>query len=375
LRLLHFADVHLGMTNFGRLIPSMGIHSRVLEYLDALDQICGAAEDLKVDLIVFAGDAFRSRSPNPTLVTLLSHRIVRLANLAPVVMVVGNHDRQRVGMKQHSISIFDNLGAKYPIVVSDAISAYHVLDGVTVITLPWMYDSSSMVDNLECMYTSIDDAQGLRILVGHCTVETARVGSYSFRMDDETIYPLDTFYGEDLDYVALGHVHRHQCLCDDPPVVYSGSIQQVDWSERDYDHGYILADVSCGHVEWDFHKLDIRRMVQLNVSYHEALSVIRTSELDDTILRIHVHDIPAKITNDKLRHLLLDELESFVDCCVDGIFPVRDEPTRPKVVPADVMSYDPRLMMLRYLREMYDKTYATTLQRAALKLMKEIDDR
>ena len=35
-----------------------------------------------------------------------------------------------------------------------------------------------------------------------------------------------------LDYVALGHIHKRQVLGEDPPVVYAGSLQSASTSAR-----------------------------------------------------------------------------------------------------------------------------------------------
>ena len=59
IRLLHFADAHIDIANYGRHDPETGLPMRVVDFLGALDQIIDAALKEKVDLVVFAGDAYK----------------------------------------------------------------------------------------------------------------------------------------------------------------------------------------------------------------------------------------------------------------------------------------------------------------------------
>ena len=106
IRVLHFADVHAGMGNFGRLEASTGISSRISDYLQRLDEMIRYAREGDVDLIVFAGDAFKTRSPNQTYQRELGNRIRHLAGLAPLDMLAGNHDLPRHKAKASAIEIF-----------------------------------------------------------------------------------------------------------------------------------------------------------------------------------------------------------------------------------------------------------------------------
>jgi exonuclease SbcD len=64
--LLHFADAHIDMANYGRHDPQSGLPLRVLDFLKSLDTIVDTAISEKVDLVLFAGDAYKDRSPAPT---------------------------------------------------------------------------------------------------------------------------------------------------------------------------------------------------------------------------------------------------------------------------------------------------------------------
>ena len=83
IRVLHFADVHIGMENYGRTDPDSGVSSRVSDFLARMDDMIAFARDGDVDLVIFAGDAFRSRSPNQTYQREFAGRVQALAPIGP----------------------------------------------------------------------------------------------------------------------------------------------------------------------------------------------------------------------------------------------------------------------------------------------------
>jgi exonuclease SbcD len=106
---LHFADLHVGMENYGQLDPQTGISSRIRDFLDRLDEIVDFAIDHDADLVVFAGDAFKTRDPDPTQQREFARRIKKLADRIPVFMLVGNHDIPGIAARATSIDIFRTL--------------------------------------------------------------------------------------------------------------------------------------------------------------------------------------------------------------------------------------------------------------------------
>jgi exonuclease SbcD len=75
-----------------------------------------------------------------------------------------------------------------------------------------------------------------------------------------------------LDYVALGHIHKHQDLSKggQPPIVYPGSIERIDFGEVREKKGFVLADVAKGNTKWQFVTLKTRRFVDLNIEADSA---------------------------------------------------------------------------------------------------------
>ena len=129
------------------------------------------------------------------------------------------------------------------------------------------------------------------MLLGHCTVATAKPSdNYEFETHfgpDSMVYPLEMFCDDVWDYVALGHIHKHQCLCDNPPVIYAGSIDRCNWGERDGAKGFILAEVEVGEVVWEFVDLRTRPMIQIEATY-DKLSSVADVDVEDAIVRVLV---------------------------------------------------------------------------------------
>ena len=67
------------------------------------------ARERDVDLVVFAGDAFRSRNPDPTQQRAFAQRIRALARLAPTALLVGNHDLPVNAAKASTMDIYHTL--------------------------------------------------------------------------------------------------------------------------------------------------------------------------------------------------------------------------------------------------------------------------
>ena len=81
------------MENYGRLNPETGLNQRLHDFLNSLDQAIDGAIAASVDLVVFAGDIYKTRDPTPTHQREFATRIHRLSAAGmQTVIVAGNHD-------------------------------------------------------------------------------------------------------------------------------------------------------------------------------------------------------------------------------------------------------------------------------------------
>ena len=67
IRILHLADIHLGMENYGRVDPATGLSSRLGDFLASLDTALDYAVTQHIDLVLLAGDDYKNRDPSPTI--------------------------------------------------------------------------------------------------------------------------------------------------------------------------------------------------------------------------------------------------------------------------------------------------------------------
>jgi exonuclease SbcD len=256
-RLLHFADLHLGVQSGGRLDPGTGLNQRVVDVCRRFDELCDAAEADQVDAVLFAGDAFNNQHPNPTLQSLFAERIRRLARSGiGVFLLIGNHDLPRMASLAHPFSIYDALEVE-GVAVGDRAKVYRLplrdgLGDLQVAALPHfsrhqalarigsdVADPEAHIAELVTRTVrdlgSQIDPQLPAVFIGHCHVNQADVGSAHslFGVSDVEV-SLSTLVATDaFPYYGLGHIHKRQVLNDAPFVAYPGSLERIDFGEGD----------------------------------------------------------------------------------------------------------------------------------------------
>src|SRR6185295_4448630 len=141
MKILHFADAHIDMANYGRHDPETGLPVRVLDFLKSLDAIVDAAIAEKVDLVLFAGDAYKDRSPAPTFQREWGKRIFRLSQARiPTLLLIGNHDLSPAIGRAHAVHEFDTLQVPFVRVLSkpEFLGPRELWDlPLQVIAMPW----------------------------------------------------------------------------------------------------------------------------------------------------------------------------------------------------------------------------------------------
>jgi exonuclease SbcD len=333
LKILHFADAHIDIAQQGKHDAASGLPVRVTDFLKALDTIVDAAISEKVDLVIFAGDTYKDRLPAPTYQREWGRRIMRLANAKiPTLLLVGNHDLSPASGRANTLQEFDTLNVpNVRVIGKPEFLRPDDLWGLPlqVLALPWVFRSGLLAsldqsegsdkinEELETRLSEIVqdwmsqlDAELPTVLMAHGSVQGAVYGNErTVMLGKDIILPGALVKDARLDYVALGHIHKHQNLNPDahPPVIYPGSIERVDFGEAADDKYYIIAEVSKGKTAYQAKKLEGRKFIDRFVSVKER------EEMDTKVLAALP---PAKELADAIIRLVVEyprELDTFLD--------------------------------------------------------------
>ena len=384
MKLLHFADLHLGIENYGALNPRTGLSTRVDDFLAALERIIDAALAERVDAVLFAGDAFKNRDPNPTLQRAFAERIRRLAAAEiPTVLLIGNHDLPNITARATAIDIYEALAIPN-IFVARNLGRLDIptrSGPLQVVALPWVA-RNQFFSRDELRELDADEqrrrlaaaiAQGVRakaeeldpeisaVLLAHVSVEGARLGSeQSIMLGHELVLSREELSADRFDYVALGHIHQHQVISTHPPIVYAGSPERIDFSEEREDKGYILVEIdrtaSPGQPKMSFQPLPARAFQTLKLTAKtedpmgeiERLIERRAADIEGAVVRLSVA-VPADreelVRVDEVRRLLNAAGAAWIARVVRDV----ELQHRPRVDIRDEEALIPETMLARWL--------------------------
>jgi exonuclease SbcD len=347
LKILHFADLHLGVETYGRIDPTTGLSSRIGDFLKALDRVVDYAIENKVDLVLFCGDAYKSREPTQTQQREFARRINRLSTSGiPIFLLIGNHDLPNAIGKATTTEIFDTLTVKN-VYVSNRPGVYRIPTAsgiVQLVSLPWLRRSALLTredtknltfeqinQRLQEVMTSVIAAKAGEldpelpaVLAAHVWVTGAKVGSESsMTIGQEHALLVSNVIHPAFDYIALGHIHKHQLLNENPPVVYAGSLERLDFGEAEDEKGFYIVDIGPDKeggrrkVSFDFHPLDGRRFVTVSVKIEPediepTATVLRAiaeqeDNIKDAIVRLQVSlsaELEGQLRDSDIRNAL-----------------------------------------------------------------------
>ncbi len=320
IKILHLSDIHMGSGfSHGRMNPETGQNTRLEDFAASLRRCIDRALAEPVDLVLFGGDAFPDATPPPFVQEVFAAEFRRLADAEiPTVLLVGNHDQYSLGEGGASLCIYRTLGVP-GFIVGDRLATHRVTTRngpVQIVTLPWL-TRSTLLTRPETEKLTLSEINLLLIqrlatalkgeimqlapeiptvLLAHLMADNAEYGAERFlAVGKGFTIPLSLLTQPEFDYVALGHVHRHQNLnkSNNPPVVYPGSIDRVDFSEEKEEKGYILVELQRGQANWQFCPLPVRRFKTIKVDISAAeepqealLTAIQKHQIQDAVVRL-----------------------------------------------------------------------------------------
>ncbi len=304
MRFFHTSDWHLGQSLYGQSREYE--HAAFLAWL--LDQITAH----QPDALLIAGDIFDTVNPpmsaQEQLYRFLADAHTRLPSLQ-IIMIAGNHDSGgRIelpapllkALRTHVIGrvrwldgALDTSQLLVPMTDSkDEVQAW-------CLALPFLRPAEvtaggqgmSTMAAVEGVYAQLISAakaqsQGQSlVLMSHAHMVGGAISEESERsIVIGTAEALSTdLFPSDVDYVALGHLHRPQAVGGESRIRYSGSPIPLSFSEENYKHQVLHVELEVGQQP-KIEALLIPRAVEMNrVSGSLSEVLLKLDALDQTI--------------------------------------------------------------------------------------------
>jgi DNA repair protein SbcD/Mre11 len=332
LRFLHTADWHIGKPLRGR--------SRMDEFAAALDQVHRIAATSRIDAVLLAGDVFDSPAPPPEAEKLVYDFFARLIpERIACVVIAGNHDHPRKlaalaslleGLQIHIraevrppgqggvVAVRSRDGKEEArVAVLPFVPERKVVDACSVMGPEhgWYEAYARRIEQILHFLTKDMTAATVNLLVGHLLVSGARFGTGERQLHLGEIYGVNAEQlPGNVQYVALGHLHRPQELLAPAKTCYSGSLLELDFGEREQDKRVVLIDAKPGRaVAIESAPLTAGRRLR-DVAGTLAELQRLAPEAGTDFLRVTVKaEAPTPGLADEVRELLPNALEVTVD--------------------------------------------------------------
>lgn len=402
IKVLHLSDIHLGSTTHGKINPQTGLNTRLEDFVAALTICIDRAINEPADIVLFGGDAFPDATPPPLVQQAFAKQFRRLADVGiPTVLLVGNHDQHSQGIGGASLAIYRSLAVPN-FTVGDTIATHRITTNagdIQIITLPWITRSTLLTKSETEGFSMSEVSQFLidrlqvvlegeirqldpklpTILLAHVMVDTATYGAERFLAAGKGFtIPLSMLTREAFDYVALGHVHRHQILATQPLVVYPGSIERVDFGEENEAKGYCWLEVEKENVQFEFCPIPTRafRTMEVDVTQSDdpqgkLLKVIQKEKIDNAIARL-IYKIKAEqlaLIDDRILHEAMESAHNY--SLIPEIVSQNPRTRLPDLSTAEAL--DPMTALRTYLSTREDlKNLEPEMLNAAQELLSEI---
>jgi exonuclease SbcD len=324
LLILHTSDLHLGTTTHSEVDASTGLSKRIDDYFDCFDKIIEYAVTNNADVVMICGDVFNTSSPTPTILKMFASRLNKLkkAGIA-VVMISGNHDLPKTEGRVCPIEIYSEIGMdNFHYISEPTYVDLQTKDNkkVRIFAIPYIHpikifnkQQALKKEKKELNYETVVKAYrdeykewaskfekigngdaDYCILMSHMSVADASKGSeepITLLGGEFTLLP-SILHSDIFDYVALGHIHRHQCLNWKTPIIYSGSIEKSDISEMNEKKGFVKIE-SGSKLKWEFVELPTRKMMKIEVDATGIKNIkdrivdeLKKNDIKDAIVRL-----------------------------------------------------------------------------------------
>lgn len=260
MKIITFADAHIGISTYSTIDPKTNLNTRVLDSLNGIDQIINYAEENNIKYILFAGDMFKNALPSPTLVREINKRIKASAEKGiKWIIQDGNHDVSPLETAKSALDPLSTL--KVENVEHTRFKKIYMIDNnIRVLVLP-TYTTQEEVENILSKYN--DNIK--TIVMGHFTSLNAKLNDWLIASNEDAI-DIKIFQKPNILAVVLGHLHKHQILNTNPLSYYCSSTIRTDFNEEHDKKGFVVLDIDNNYnVSYIFKEIKTQEFLSVKM--------------------------------------------------------------------------------------------------------------
>jgi DNA repair protein SbcD/Mre11 len=263
-RILHISDWHVG--------ASLYRCDRAADHDAVLEETIQHASDHAPDLILHTGDVFDALMPGHRAMRQGIDALQRLGEIAPVVVLAGNHDHPRL------FDVFARLAGPSArvtfvprVLPPDAGGILDIAatggERIRIAPVPFIHQNrfvdwfgddtrihATYADKLRAINRALheglvkgyDASADVLLYAAHLHVAGAVLGGSERRVHVTEEYATSAGSLPAVSYAALGHIHRPQDIEGTVTASYAGSPLALDFAERDEAKSVVLVECEPG---------------------------------------------------------------------------------------------------------------------------------
>ena len=260
MKIITFADAHIGISTYSTIDPKTNLNTRVLDSLNGIDQIINYAEENNIKYILFAGDMFKNALPSPTLVREINKRIKASAEKGiKWIIQDGNHDVSPLETAKSALDPLSTLKVEN-VEHTRFEKTYTIDNNIRVLVLP-TYTTQEEVENILSKYN--DNIK--TIVMGHFTSLNAKLNDWLIASNEDAI-DIKIFQKPNILAVVLGHLHKHQILNTNPLSYYCSSTIRTDFNEEHDKKGFVVLDIDNNYnVSYIFKEIKTQEFLSVKM--------------------------------------------------------------------------------------------------------------
>ena len=277
-KILHCADVHLGSEMMS--LPRIS-HERKVEHLKAFRKIVNLCREEKVEILLIAGDLFEGSNVDSKTVQSVQEYLGSID--CPVFISPGNHDYIALD------SPYMDAGWPSNVKIFKGEMERVVLEEKKVAVYGAAFNGTYVKQSM-LRFKEVDPSY-INLLCIHGEVVSQGQSSVY-----HGIY-LNQFRDSQMDYIALGHIHKREEIkrIGDTFYSYSGCPEGTGFDELG-SKGVYLGDIYKGHHTLEYYEVCQRQYIRMDIDMSDVIRELEAElKIKDTL--------KSQFSNDYTKHI------------------------------------------------------------------------